>query len=416
MKYIVLVGDGMADYPLEELQGKTPLEVAKTVHMDYIAQNGEVGWVKTIPDRMAPASDVANLSILGYEPAKYYSGRGPLEAANMGIELKEDEVAFRCNLVTCSEDKMLDYSAGHIPNKEAHILIQDLDKHLGTDTLKFYPGVSYRHLMVTKDLEPSLLKVKCKPPHDITGRSISRHLARGKNAAFLIDLMRRANDYLENHDINKVRVDLKESPANAIWLWGQGKRPNMPKFKEKYAIEGSVISAVDLIKGIGRVIGLEPINVPGATGYYDTDYLAKAKYGIDSLEHKDFVFIHVEAPDEAGHNGDLRAKITAIERFDSQVVGQILGHFQNRNDFRILVLPDHYTPIPIRTHTSEPVFFALYGQGVQKDEICSFSESAARESKLNFPQGWRLMDYFMVTRKSPTTENRPPLREGLGRF
>ncbi len=395
MKYIVLVGDGMADYPLEELQGRTPLEVAKTPNMDYIAQTGLVGWVKTIPERMAPASVVANLSILGYDPAEFYSGRGPLEAANMGIELKEDEVAFRCNLVTCGEDKMLDYSAGHISNKEAGILIQDLDKHLGSDTLKFYPGVSYRHLMVTKDLTPSLLKVQCKPPHDITGLSISKNLPRGKNSNFLIDLMQQARNFLENHDINKVRVDLKENPANSIWLWGQGKRPTMPKFTERYGVCGSVISAVDLIKGIGKIIGLEPIDVPGATGYYDTDYLAKATYGIESLTKKDFVFIHVEAPDEAGHNGDLRAKITAIEKFDSQVVGAVLGHFRNQSDFRIMVLSDHYTPISMKTHTSEPVFFALSGQSVAKDQIQAFNESAARESNLNFPQGWRLMAYFI---------------------
>ncbi len=404
MKYIVLVGDGMADYPLEELQNKTPLEVAKTPHMDYIALNGQVGWAKTIPDRMAPASDVANLSILGYDPTKFYSGRGPLEAANMGIELKVDEVAFRCNLVTSGDDKMLDYSVGHISNKEAHILIKDLNRHLGTDTLRFYPGVSYRHLMVTKDLAPSLLKVKCRPPHDITGLNISRNLPRGKNANFLVDLIRRAGSFLEQHEINRVRVDLKENPANSIWLWGQGKRSGLPKFKDSYGLSGSVISAVDLIKGIGRIIGLEPINVPGATGYYDTDYLAKAKYGIKSLKHKDFIFIHVEAPDEAGHNADLRAKITAIERFDSQVVGQILGHFQNRTDFRILVLPDHYTPIPLRTHTSEPIFFALHGQGVKKDGICAFSESAARESKLNFSQGWQLMNYFIKDDLPPGTK------------
>lgn len=404
MKYIVLVGDGMADYPLEELYGKTPLEAAKTPHMDYLAQNGQVGWAKTIPERMAPASDVANLSILGYDPVKFYSGRGPLEAANIGIELQEDEVAFRCNLVTSGEDKMLDYSAGHINNKEAHILIQDLNKHLGTATLRFYPGVSYRHLMVTRDLTPSLLKVKCRPPHDISGQSISKNLPRGKNADFLVDLMKRAMGFLEKHEINNVRVDLKENPANSIWLWGQGKRPQMPRFEDRYGVGGSVISAVDLIKGIGKIIGLEPINVPGATGYYDTDYLAKAKYGIESLEHKDFIFIHVEAPDEASHNGDLRAKITAIERFDSQVVGQILGHFQNRKDFRIMVLPDHYTPIPVKTHTSEPIFFALCGQGIQKDEIVAFNESAARESKLNFPQGWQLMDYFIKHGLSPGTK------------
>lgn len=395
MKYIVLVGDGMADYPLEELQGKTPLEVAKTPNMDYIAQAGQVGWARTIPEKMAPASDVANLSILGYDPLKFYSGRGPLEAANIGIELKVDEVAFRCNLVTCGADKMLDYSAGHIPNKEAHILIKDLDKALGSGKLRFYPGVSYRHLMVTEDLESSLLKVQCRPPHDITGKSISKNLPRGRNAKFLIDLMQRAGSFLVNHEVNKVRVDLKENPANSIWLWGQGKRPTMPSFKDKYGLTGSVISAVDLIKGIGKIIGLEPIDVPGATGYYDTDYSAKAKYGIESLRDKDFIFIHVEAPDEAGHNGDLRAKITAIERFDSLVVGEVLAHFQNQTDFRILVLPDHYTPIPVRTHTSEPVFFALYGQGIAKDEISAFCESAAGESKLNFPQAWQLMDYLI---------------------
>ena len=385
----------MADYPLEELQGRTPLEVAKTPHMDYIAQNGQVGWVKTIPDKMAPASDVANLSILGYEPAKFYSGRGPLEAANMGVALKEDEVAFRCNLVTCGDDKMLNYSAGHISNKEARILIQDLDKQLGSNAVRFYPGVSYRHLMVAKDLEPSLLKVKCRPPHDITGQSISKNLPRGKNAKFLIDLMQKAASFLQDHEINKVRVDLKENPANSIWLWGQGKRLDLPTFKDRYGLSGSVISAVDLIKGIGKTIGLEPINVPGATGYYDTDYLAKARYAIESLENKDFVFVHVEAPDEAGHNGDLRAKITAIERFDAQVVGQILEHFRNRTDFRILVLPDHYTPISVKTHTAEPVLFAIFGQGVEKGQFSAFNESAARQSKLSLPKGSQLMEYLI---------------------
>lgn len=395
MKYIVLVGDGMADYPLEELQGKTPLEVAKTPNMDAIAQLGQVGWVKTIPDRMAPASDVANLSILGYEPEKFYTGRGPLEAANMGIELKDGEIAFRCNLITSGDDKMLDYSAGHISNKEAHILVKDLNKHLGSDTLKFYPGISYRHLMIVKDQDPSLLKIRCCPPHDISGQSISKNLPRGKNAEFLIKLMQKAEKLLENHEVNKVRVDLKENPANAIWLWGQGIRPNMPKFTEKYGVSGSVISAVDLIKGIGKIIGLESIDVPGATGYYDTDYFAKGKYGLKSLENKDFIFIHVEAPDEAGHNGDLRAKITAIERFDNYVVGQILSEFRNREDFRVLVLSDHYTPIALKTHTEEPVFFALCGKNIAKDEIIAFNEMAARQSKLNFSQGWRLMDYLM---------------------
>ncbi|MFH1046342.1 MAG: cofactor-independent phosphoglycerate mutase [Candidatus Omnitrophota bacterium] len=401
MKYIVLVGDGMADYPVEELQGKTPLEVAKTPNMDYLAERGQVGWVKTIPDRMPPASDVANLSILGYDPLKFYTGRGPLEAANMNVELKADEVAFRCNLVTIGEDKMLDYSAGHINNKEAHILIKDLDAHLRADNLRFYPGVSYRHLMVTKDQEPSLMKVKCTPPHDISEQGVLSHLPKGKNAQFLIELMQRAGKFLEHHEINKVRIDLKENPANAIWLWGQGKALALPTFKEKYGLNGSVISAVDLIKGMGKMIGLTPISVPGATGYYDTNYLGKARYAVESLKENDFVFVHVEAPDEAGHNGDLRAKITAIERFDSQVVGYILDHFKNQFDFRILVLPDHYTPVSLRTHTAEPVFFCLYGQGVAKDEVRAFNEAAARESRLNFPKGSELMDYLITNELPP---------------
>lgn len=395
MKYIVLVGDGMADYPLDELQGKTPLEAAKTVNMDFLARNGQVGWVKTIPDKMPAASDVANLSILGYDPEKYYTGRGPLEAANMGIELADTDTAFRCNLVTWGEDRMVDYSAGHISNREAHILINDLNKYLGTDKITFYPGVSYRHLMIIKNSVSSLLKIRCAPPHDITGRAIAKNLPQGKDAGLIIDLMRKANVFLEHHEINKVRIDLGENPANAIWLWGQGNRPDMPKFKEKYGVSGSVISAVDLIKGIGRLLELEPINVPGATGYYDTDYLAKAKYGIDSLKEKDFVFIHVEAPDEAGHNGDLRAKIAAIEKFDSQVVGQILHHFQDSANMRVMVLSDHYTPVSVRTHTAEPVFAALYGHNIKKDNVSAFNESAAREGSLHFPYGWQLMGYFI---------------------
>lgn len=395
MKYIVIVGDGMADYPLEELQGKTPLEIAKTPHMDYIAQHGQVGWVKTVPDKMPPASDVANLSILGYDPLKYFSGRGPLEAANMGIELNEDEVAFRANLVTIGDEKMLDYSSGHISNKEAHILINDLDKQMKCDSVRFYPGVSYRHLMVVKDTKPSLLNIKCTPPHDIIEKSILKYQPQGKNAEFLIDIMQRSSEILKANDINKVRVDLGESPGNAVWLWGQGKKTNIPLFKYKYGLEGSVISAVDLIKGMGKVAGLTPINVPGATGYYDTNYQGKAEYAIESLKNNDFIFIHVEAPDEAGHNGDLRAKITAIEKFDAHVVGTIMNYFKNKFDFRVVVLPDHYTPVSVRTHTPEPVFFCLYGQGVTKDEICAFNEAAASESKLSFSKGWQLMDYFI---------------------
>ena len=304
MKYIVLVPDGACDYPVDELEGKTPLEVAAIPNMNLIAKNGLVGITNTIPKGFSPASDVANLSILGYDPAKYYSGRGPLEAANMGIQLREDEVAFRCNLVTIDNDTMLDYSAGHITSKEASRLIFVVGDVINLENIKFYPGVGYRHLMVVRDKSfvKALLKTKCIPPHDITGYKISKNLPKGPAAKFLIDLMQRSKEPLINHEVNRVRIDLNENPANAIWLWGQGTAPNMPTFKDRFGIDGSIISAVDLIKGIGKIIGLASISVPGATGYYDTNYKAKAEYALGSLKDKDFVFVHVEAPDEAGHN------------------------------------------------------------------------------------------------------------------
>ncbi len=283
MKYIILVGDGMADYPIREIGNKTPLEVAKIPNMDFVAQNGKVGLVRTVPVGFAPASDVATLSIIGYDPIKYYSGRGPLEAANMGIKLGPDEIAFRCNLVTNDNGLMADYSAGHITSKEAATLIKFLDKILGSGKIRFYPGVSYRHLMIVRDasLKKALQKVECEPPHDITGMPIKEHLPKGEGAEFLIKLMEDSRAVLSSHEVNHVRIDLKENPANMIWLWGQGIATKMPSFREKFGVEGSVISAVDLIKGIGKSIGLDVINVPGATGYYDTNYQVKAKYELD---------------------------------------------------------------------------------------------------------------------------------------
>ncbi|MBN1912936.1 MAG: cofactor-independent phosphoglycerate mutase [Candidatus Omnitrophica bacterium] len=396
MKYILLVGDGMADYPIEELGGRTPLEAARTPNMDFIASGGQLGMVKTVPPKMNPASDVANISILGYDPKKYYSGRGPLEAANLGIRLEEDDVVFRCNLITASGDKLIDYSAGHISSKEADIIIKYINKKLGSGRFKFYSGVSYRHLLLVKGGKREKLQdLKCVPPHDITGGSIGKHLPRGKNAQAVIDLMRRSYELLQEHEINSVRIDLKENPANMIWLWGQGKKPDMPDFFSKYAISGSVISAVDLIKGLGKILGLEVINVRGATGYYDTDYKAKARAALKSLEERDFVFVHVEAPDEAGHNGDLRQKITAIERFDQLVVGTVLEAFKHKKDFRVLVLPDHATPISVKTHVSDMVCFAIYGKGIIPGDFLSYSEKEAGRSRLCFKKGHELMDYFI---------------------
>lgn len=395
MKYIILVGDGMADYSVEELNGKTPLEAAKTPNMDFIARYGVLGQAKTIPDKMAPASDVANMSILGYDPEKYYTGRGPLEAANSGIDLGQKDIAFRCNFVTVNNDRLVDYSAGHITTKEAGILIDFLNQKLGRQNLRFYCGVSYRNLMIIKDAPEALLDIHCFPPHDITGKRVSRHLPQGKDAEFVVNLMKESSNILASHEINQVRIDLGENPADMIWLWGQGRKPNLPTYKEKYNLSGSVISAVDLIKGLGKIIGLEVTNIPGATGYYNTDYAGKARAAIKTLEEKDFVFLHVEAPDEAGHNGDLREKITAIERFDHLVVGKILNAFKRKKNFRILVLPDHPTPLSIRTHTAEAVPFGIFGRDIFGGGFLCYSEKEAQKSNLFFDKGYKLIDYFL---------------------
>lgn len=395
MKYAILVPDGMADYPDSSLGDKTPLEVAQTPNMDRIVSQGMLGQVDTIPLGMTPASDVANMSIMGYDPKKHYSGRGPLEAANLGVDLKENEVAFRCNLVTVNEDLMIDYSAGHISNKEAETLIRFLNNTLKTKNYRFYSGVSYRHLFVIAEDSLDLVNIKCTPPHDILNQKITKNMPKGNNAEVLIDLMTKSRKLLSGHEINKVRVDLGENPANMIWLWGQGKKPNMPTYKERFNKTGAVISAVDLIKGIGRIIGLDVINVPGATGYYDTNYQAKADYALNALRKKDFVYVHVEAPDEAGHNGDMREKITAIERFDKFVVGTFLKHFEkSKEKFRIMVLPDHATPLSVRTHTSDTVCFGLMGEGVSPNGFQIMGEQKAKESKVKFSSGVELIEYF----------------------
>lgn len=399
MKYILLIGDGMADRPLEELDGKTVLEVAYTKYMDEIVSHGRIGLVKTIPNGMTSASNVANLSIMGYDPKIYYRGRGPLEAANMGIELKDFEVAFRCNTVTIGEDTMIDYSAGHITTKESTILIEHLNKKLKRDSIRFYPGMSYRHLMIleadSKEEAEVFYKIKCTPPHDIIGKRISRNLPKGKGKDLLIDLMNSSRTFLQNHDVNRVRIDLGENPANMIWLWGQGIKPDMPSFKKLFGLTGSVISAVDLVNGIGTLIGLEPVKVPGATGYYDTNFKGKAEYALNALKEKDFVYVHVEAPDEAGHNGDVRAKITAIENFDKLVVGTIWDEIKDKPDYRIMVLPDHATPISLRSHADEPVPFAICGKDIAPDEAHVFSEKASRASKLIMKAGSDLMKYLV---------------------
>ncbi|MDO8525789.1 MAG: cofactor-independent phosphoglycerate mutase [Candidatus Omnitrophota bacterium] len=396
MKYAILVGDGMSDYPLSELGNKTPLEVAKIPSMNEMVSCGMIGLVKTIPRGLTPASDVANLSILGYDPKAYYTGRGPLEAANIGVELAEDEVAFRCNLVTINSDTMADYSAGHISDKESLALIEHLNVKLGSGNLKFYHGKSYRNLLVIKtksaDELKDLVRVSCHPPHDIASQDIVKNMPKGGGAEILNKLMASSRAILEKDEINKVRVDLGENPANMIWLWGQGTNPNMPTFKGMFGIEGAVISAVDLVNGIGKIAGLELVAVPGATGYYDTNYQGKGEYAVEALKRKDFVFVHVEAPDEAGHNGDLRAKITAIENFDKFVVGAVWNFLKDTENFRMMVLSDHATPISVRTHVSDPAPFVMAGKDIAYNGFDIFSEPNAALSKVKFRSGAALTE------------------------
>lgn len=396
MKYIIIVPDGMADHPIESMGNKTPLEVAHTTNMDFMAQKGYVGLVRTIPEGMKPGSDIGNLALLGYDPKTCFSGRAPLEAANQNIILREDEIAFRCNLVTLVDNTMADYSAGHISDKEAALLIEALNKELETDEIKFYAGKSYRHLLILKVRNvKDFLSIKTAAPHDILNKDIKSFLPQGAGAQLLLRLMEQSKKTLESHSINQVRIDLKENPATMIWLWGQGVAPHIPIFEEKFGLKGSIISAVDLVNGIGRLAGLEVIDVPGITGYYDTNYLGKAEYALKSLKKKDFVYIHIEATDEAGHNGDLKAKIECIEKIDRDIVGTVLNHFNPQDDVRILLLPDHPTPVEVRTHTDEPVCFVMYGKGIPHDGVESFHEATAKEKGLKFDSGESLVDYFI---------------------
>jgi 2,3-bisphosphoglycerate-independent phosphoglycerate mutase len=405
MKYIVLLGDGMADWPLKQLGNKTCLQKAHIPNMDFIASEGEVGKSQTIPQGFEPGSDVANLSILGYDPGKYYSGRAPIEAAYRGITLGPEDVAFRCNLVTLKFSKegerdaavMHDYSAGHITTKESGIIIRDIDNELGDKNITFHPGISYRHIMVWRNGKD---KVRCIPPHDISGRKIGDYLPTGQGKDTIRILMERSSEILLNHPVNRKRIRNKLNPANSIWLWGHGKKRSMPRFIDKYGLKGALISAVDLTKGLGVYAGFRIIDVKGATGYLDTNYLGKARAALRALKNYDIVYLHVEAPDEAGHNGDIKAKIKAIEDFDSKVVGTVLEGIQKFKQYSILLLPDHFTPIRVRTHTDDPVPFAIYRYpGVplgKMSRVRGFSENICKAKNiLIFRKGYRLMNYFV---------------------
>jgi 2,3-bisphosphoglycerate-independent phosphoglycerate mutase len=371
MKYIILVGDGMGDLPLAELGGRTPLEKANTPAMDSLCRQGELFLLRTIPKGMQPGSDIANLSLLGYEPQEFYTGRAPLEAASMGIELAEGETAYRCNLVTIKRTggdslKMIDFSAGHIPTSESRILINGLQKELGSDLFHFYPGISYRHLMVSKN---SLSGLQTVPPHDHIGQDVSEYWKRYLQFPALHLLLESACKLLENHPINGHRTEKGLPAANAIWLWGEGKAPVMPTLEERFGLKGSLISAVDLLKGIGVYGGLDIIKVEGATGYLDTNYAGKAAAALAAAADQDFVFVHVEAPDEAGHQGSIADKIRAIEDFDSQIVKPVfegLKAMAGNPEFRLVVCMDHLTPISIRTHSALPVPVLIYDSRKQE--------------------------------------------------
>lgn len=372
----------MADYPIEKLGGKTILQAARTPAMDYIAAHGKIGLAKTIPDELHPGSDVANMSILGYDPAVYYSGRAPLEAASMGVALASDDVAFRCNLVTIEHRRIKDYSAGHISSEEARILIETLDAELGNEDLSFNPGISYRHLLVAKNNLGA--ETECTPPHDITGKKIEEYLPGGKDGDFFSDLMKKSMIVLELHPVNLKRIEEGKNPANSIWVWGQGYAPKFTPFQELYGKTGAVISAVDLLKGIGVYAGMDVIEVQGATGYLDTNYEGKASAAIEVLKTRDLVFVHVEAPDEAGHEGSIDKKLKAVEDFDSRIVVPILKHAMASDEpFTILVLPDHPTPISIKTHARDPVPFAVYRTDkTESDSSETFDEESAKKGSL----------------------------------
>jgi 2,3-bisphosphoglycerate-independent phosphoglycerate mutase len=362
MKYVVIIGDGMADFPIEEIGGKTPLMVAHTPFMNMMAQEGLCGKVNTVPEGFSPGSDVAAMSIFGYDPAKYYTGRAPIEAAGMDIELGDTDVAFRCNLVNLALETghtvMTDYSGGHITTEEAKVLIDRLNEKMGDDEFHFFPGVSYRHIMVWKS---GLWQMSSTPPHDITGKEVREYLPRGTGADVALTLMEKSQRILGADPLNEERKKAGKLPANSIWLWGQGKRSKLPSFADKFHLKGATVAAVDLVKGVSRLAGFDAPYVEGATGYLDTDYRAKAGKAMELLEKYDIVYIHIEAPDEASHNGDLKEKIHAIERIDADVVGPILE--KTGKETRILMVTDHATPISMKTHYAVPVPFIIYDKG-----------------------------------------------------
>lgn len=398
MKYIVVLGDGMSDYPVDELAGKTPLECAKKPNIDYMASHGEVGLVKNVPENLSPGSDVANLAAMGYDPVKYYSGRSPLEAVSVGVDMKDTDIIFRCNVVTVTEEEenyedktITDHSADEITTEEARELIKAVNDAFANEKFSFYPGVSYRHIMVW-DKGP--LNFDLTPPHDILERKIGAYLPKGEGSEYICDMMKKSYDILNNHPVNIKRAERGLKKANSIWIWGEGTKPLLSDFKEKYGISGAVISAVDLIKGIGMCAGLDVIEVEGATGNVHTNFDGKAKACLDALESgTDYVYIHMEAPDECGHRHEVENKVRSIELIDEKVVGFLREELSKKGiDYKMMILPDHPTPLKLRTHTRDAVPYIIYDSTKeQASGIDTYTEKNAEKTNILINEGHKLI-------------------------
>ncbi len=396
MKYVVFLGDGMADFPCDALGGKTPLEVAKKPHMDALAKKGTMGLAKTVDESLSPGSDVANLSVLGYDPCRYYSGRSPLEALSIGVDLKATDVTFRANLVTLSEEEnyedktMVDYSAGEISTEESSALIAYLQEHLVVPDFALYSGISYRHLLVW---DKGSLSVKLTPPHDISKKSVHDHLPAGEFGKLLLDIMKQSHELLKNHPLNQERIKGGKNPANSLWIWGEGTKPALDLFLEKYGVCGVMISAVDLLKGIGVGTGMQVVEVPNVTGNIDTNFDGKAEAAIKALsEGQKLVYIHVEAPDECGHHGQMDLKIQAIELIDEKIVAPVMAYLEaSGEDYAVLLTPDHPTPLALMTHVKDPVPFVIYKKGQAEASGMTYTEANAKSTGLYFDKGYELM-------------------------
>ena len=401
MKYLVMLCDGMADLPFAALNDKTPMELAYKPCMDSLAKKGEVGLVKTVQDGMKPGSDVANLAVLGYDAKKYYSGRSPLEAASIGIDLKSTDVTFRCNLVTLSDEPeysdktMVDYCADDISSAEAKILIEYIEEKLGNDTFSFYPGVSYRHCLVWDN--GVVDGHNLTPPHDITDRPIKEYIPQGDNVAELYDMMKKSYDLLKDHPVNLERIKRGKRPANSIWLWGEGTKPALDSFEEKFNKKGSMISAVDLLKGIAICAKMNSVDVDGATGYIDTNFEGKCSAAIEEFKKgQDLVYIHVEAPDECGHRGEAENKVKSLEIIDEKILSPVVEFLRSYDDFAVLVCPDHPTPLCIKTHSSDPVPYLIYSSKNEIDGVDVFTEATCKSTGNYIAEGYTMMEYFLT--------------------